>query len=380
MARRDSCLPEQLRGLDIDARSDIFSLGVTLYDARPAIRDARGTPIDVSLRVVTDTSPPSVVDRAVPPALDAIVARAMAKDPAARYGSARRFTPISGLKQELNGATPRPASTALSTATVRRASVRFEALIAAGAVTALLTVWIARVSATRATSPARGRHLVQPRHQRHSRQRVLSSRARRWSAARDRRRVRSGAGRGRKPTRNGPHPSGREDCSRPWRCYRMVRLCRPPSRSIWTRSTTLGATARRRSTSSVDHREFGSRRNSLRPMSISAARMSKTRISIAPSTRSTATSSIRSPTPPSYVRAFSMAVAGARLPKATDACRAEGIYQASRAMKAWPRGLPMGSLLARNRKLPEAKEHLERSLAMSRGSSSGPKRSGPRCN
>src|SRR5690349_8153919 len=68
--------PEQLRGKAIDARSDIFSLGVTLYECAAGVSAfERGTPIEVSLRVVTETPPPpSELNPAVPPALDRIIA------------------------------------------------------------------------------------------------------------------------------------------------------------------------------------------------------------------------------------------------------------------------------------------------------------------
>ena len=82
--------PEQLQGNEIDARSDIFSLGAVLFEcATGKSAFDRGTPLEVSLRVIThNPPPPSELNSAVPPELDRIISRAMAKDPAARHESA----------------------------------------------------------------------------------------------------------------------------------------------------------------------------------------------------------------------------------------------------------------------------------------------------
>jgi tetratricopeptide (TPR) repeat protein len=142
--------PEQWRGREIDARSDIFSLGVTLYEcATGTYAFARGTPIEVGLRVVTETPPaPSELNPAVPPGLDRIITRAMAKDPAARYESARLLlADLLGLKQELEGAAAgsRPLSTpGVSSIThASRRSARFKAIVGASAAAALVTAWLA---------------------------------------------------------------------------------------------------------------------------------------------------------------------------------------------------------------------------------------------
>jgi len=140
--------PEQLRGKEIDARSDIFSLGVTLYECATGISAfARGTPLEVSLRVVTDTPPPpSELNPAVPPGLDRIIARAMAKDPAGRYESAESLrSDLLELRQNIEGmaAVSRPVSTASSMPNTNRRSVRFKALAAAAVVATLLMAWFA---------------------------------------------------------------------------------------------------------------------------------------------------------------------------------------------------------------------------------------------
>jgi len=137
--------PEQLLGQDIDARTDIFALGVTLYECVTGTQAFnRGTPLEVALRVMTDTPPPpSAVNPEVPPALDAIIARAMAKDAAARYDSARSLrADLLALKQELEGVPARYGQTPpTTTTTVGRSRGRKTALFAAGVAVAFVVAW-----------------------------------------------------------------------------------------------------------------------------------------------------------------------------------------------------------------------------------------------
>ena len=85
--------PEQAQGLETNATSDLYSVGVMLYEALTGqVPFEAETPVAVALKQISEQPrPPSELNPQVPPALDAIVLRALAKDPAARFQSADEF-------------------------------------------------------------------------------------------------------------------------------------------------------------------------------------------------------------------------------------------------------------------------------------------------
>jgi serine/threonine protein kinase len=82
--------PERLRGLAATPRSDLYSLGVVLYEAAAGVRPFRGEGASaVAEAVVAGTHPPLAERRPdLPPAFVAAVERALATDPAARFADA----------------------------------------------------------------------------------------------------------------------------------------------------------------------------------------------------------------------------------------------------------------------------------------------------
>ena len=79
--------PEQVSGAPVDGRSDIFSLGVVLYELLTNRKPFQGDNLTaISYKIVhEDFTPPAEMSPDVPPEFNPIVARAMAKDPWNRY-------------------------------------------------------------------------------------------------------------------------------------------------------------------------------------------------------------------------------------------------------------------------------------------------------
>ncbi len=85
--------PEQARGEVVDARSDLYSTGCVLYELLTGRPPFTGdSPVSVAYQHVSENPlPPSQVDPSVPPALDALVLKSLAKSPDDRYQTAADF-------------------------------------------------------------------------------------------------------------------------------------------------------------------------------------------------------------------------------------------------------------------------------------------------
>jgi serine/threonine protein kinase len=114
--------PEQAQARPLDARSDLFSLGAVLYELLTA---RRAFPGDEMMTVIgrvlhEDPPPPSTSAPDLPPAVDAVVARALAKEPQERYPTAKAFA--DDLEEVLAGRPPRDLTRPVSAMPVPPAS------------------------------------------------------------------------------------------------------------------------------------------------------------------------------------------------------------------------------------------------------------------
>ena len=94
--------PEQIRGEPADRRSDIFSFGILLYELVSGINPFQRPSIEATFAAILREPVAALHDRrpVIPQGLDALVARLLAKDPAARHQS---FGDVRGILRRLSG-------------------------------------------------------------------------------------------------------------------------------------------------------------------------------------------------------------------------------------------------------------------------------------
>ncbi len=110
--------PEQIKGKAVDGRTDIFSLGVMLYEMTTGQKPFRGQDIATILYQILNEEPipPQKLNPDIPPGVASTILKAMSKSPYQRYENCREL--LDDLKNYRPGENPATASAPLSISTV----------------------------------------------------------------------------------------------------------------------------------------------------------------------------------------------------------------------------------------------------------------------
>jgi hypothetical protein len=135
--------PEQVRGGELDARADLFSFGVTLYQMATGVLPFRGEDSEVIQEAILNRAPqaPSHLNPEVPPRLEEIILKALEKDRKFRYQFAAEIrTDLQRLKREISAeqAGLRAAIPRNRTITAKESWTRWKKRMLSGSMAAVL--------------------------------------------------------------------------------------------------------------------------------------------------------------------------------------------------------------------------------------------------
>ena len=108
--------PEQARGEELDARSDLFSVGAVLYEMATGRQAFAGTTAATTFDAILHGTPasPAQLNAALPGGLDRVISKALEKDRRTRYQTAAELrADLRRVKQDSDsGRTPRAGTSA----------------------------------------------------------------------------------------------------------------------------------------------------------------------------------------------------------------------------------------------------------------------------
>jgi serine/threonine protein kinase/tetratricopeptide (TPR) repeat protein len=110
--------PEQVRGEELDPRTDLFSLGIVLYEMATGLPAFSGNTSGIIFEAILNRAPipPVRLNPAIPPQLEMIIFRALEKDPALRYQTASDLrADLQRLKRDTDSARALPATSGYTT-------------------------------------------------------------------------------------------------------------------------------------------------------------------------------------------------------------------------------------------------------------------------